>query len=207
MWSTHRGASTSSGFSLIEALIALAIAAFLVAVLTRFVSNTRANALRVRQEVLLDILSDSLLERLGSRELQPGRTDGRNGALRWYVDVAPITFSAHALSVAEKKPVISAARTNTPGSAPAVGAVGSLGASAVGSSGASSDSAPGWAVGLLPLLTNSNQEATATTPRVVWNPYLITAVINSPSGGSYAVDTIRLGGQHSEKPSEQAATR
>jgi prepilin-type N-terminal cleavage/methylation domain-containing protein len=207
MWSTRRGASTSSGFSLIEALIALAIAAFLAAVLTRFVTSTRANALHVRQEVVLDILSDSLLERLGSRELQPGRTDGRNGMLRWYIDVAPITFSAHALSVAEEKPVNSAARINAPGSVPAVGPVGSLGASAVGSSGTSTDSAPGWAVGLLPLLTNSNQETTGTTPRVVWNPYLVTAVINSPSGESYAVDTVRLGGQRSEKPSEQAAAR
>ena len=168
MWSTRHGASTSSGFSLTEALVALAIAAFLAAVLTRFVSGTRANALRVRQELAIDILSDSLLERLGSRELQlqPGRTDGRNGALRWHIDVAPITFSVHALSVAEKKPVNSAALTNAPGSGPAVGSVGGFGASAVGSSGASSSSTPGWALGLLPLVTNSNQETTATTPQV-----------------------------------------
>src|SRR5215469_8321609 len=101
MWSTRRGASASAGFSLTEALVALAIAAFLAAVLTRFVSTTRANALRIRQEVAMDILGDNLLERLGSRELQPGRTDGRNGALRWRIDVAQITFSAHALSLAE----------------------------------------------------------------------------------------------------------
>ena len=98
----------TAGFSLTEALVALAIAAFLAAVLTRFISATHVNASKVREEVAMDILSEGLLERLVARELQPGRTDGRSGALRWHIDVAPIAFNARTRSLSEKKPIAAA---------------------------------------------------------------------------------------------------
>lgn len=108
MLSMRPGRKGTAGFSLTEALVALAIAAFLVAILTRFVSGTRLNAFKVGEEVAMDILSDSLPQRLLARELQPGRTDGRSGAYRWYVDVVPIAFYASALSVHKKKPTATA---------------------------------------------------------------------------------------------------
>src|ERR1700728_2121926 len=95
--------SGTAGFSLAEALVALAIAAFLVAALTRFVSTTRANALQIREGVAIDMLGESLLERLGVTQVQPGGTNGRTGALFWHIDVAPIVFYAHATSISEKK--------------------------------------------------------------------------------------------------------
>jgi type II secretory pathway pseudopilin PulG len=122
MWSMRQERNGTAGFSLTEALVALAIAAFLAAVLTRFVSATRVNALKVREAVAMDILSDSLLERLVARELQPGRTDGRSGALGWHIDVVPIAFYARARAVSEKKKPNTAAGTQPggPGLAPAL---------------------------------------------------------------------------------------
>ena len=215
MWSTPREASPISGFSLTEALVALAIAAFLGAVLTRFVSNTRANALQIRQEVATDILSDSLLESLGSRELRPGRIDGRSGALRWHIDVRPMTFSAQALSLSEKKPANSAQQTNGLGVAPSNAPAGG-GVPASLSSGGTAGSAPGWAVGLALTMSSNQTTSTATSlnrsasaptaPKFTWTPYRVTVVITSPTGRSHAVDTIRLV-QRSEERSDQAAKR
>lgn len=168
------GRNGRAGFSLTEALVALAIAAFLAAVLTRFVSSTRMNALKVREEVVMDILSDSLLERLVGRELQPGRTDGRNGALSWHVDAAPISFYARARSVSQKKPAAaSGSRPTTLGLTPMPNTL-----------------------GLTPM---PNQAAAKSGPRTAWSPYRVTAVINAPSGHSYAIDTIRIVPQRSEQ--------
>jgi prepilin-type N-terminal cleavage/methylation domain-containing protein len=95
--------SAAAGFSLVEVLVALAIAALLAAVLTRFVSGTRMNALRVREQVAIDILSDSLLEQVGARELKPGRAEGRIGVLRWRLEISPVPVYARAISISQKK--------------------------------------------------------------------------------------------------------
>jgi type II secretory pathway pseudopilin PulG len=170
--------SGTAGFSLVEALVALAIAAFLVAVLTRFVSNIRANALQIREHLALNMLGEGLLERLGVTQLQPGRTNGRSGALFWHIDVSPIVFYAHATSMGEKKrgPVATA-----PGQAPVMG---------------------------LTALTTPAPQTTQTPDtqplRGVWNPYHIQATISRPSGQTYEIDTIRIVLQKPEKPSTKA---
>ena len=215
MWSMPREASPTSGFSLTEALVALAIAAFLGAALTRFVSGTRANALQVRQEVAMDLLSDSLLETLGARELQPGRRDGRSGALRWHIDVGPMTFSAHALSLSEKKLGNAAPQSNGLGAAPG-NSPAAAGLPSAASSGGTAGSAPGWAVGLAATMsssqtasapTSSSQAASAPAgPKFRWIPYRVAVVITSPTGRSHAVDTIRLV-QSSEEQSDQPTKR
>ena len=173
------GRNKTAGFSLVEALVALAIAAFLAAILTRFVSGTRFNAFKVREEVAMDILSDNLLERFVTRELQPGRTDGRSGALGWHIDITPIAFYARARSVHEKKRA---------------------------TAGGGQANAPG-----LPLMSNNSdkapQAAAQSAPVVTWNPYHITAVINTPSGRSHAVDTIRIAPQQAEQQPAQADQR
>ena len=103
MLSKRKRNSGTAGFSLVEALVALAIAALLAAVLTRFVSGTRANAQNVREEIALELASDDLLEHLAIGKSLPGRIDGRSGRLAWHVDIEPIAFSANAEVVSEKK--------------------------------------------------------------------------------------------------------
>jgi hypothetical protein len=203
MWSARRGRNEAAGFSLAEALVALAIAAFLAAVLTRFVSGTRWNALKVREEVEMEIMSDDLLERFVARELQPGRTNGRSGALRWQIDIAPITFYARARSVSEKKP------TTAGGGQPSA-----LGLTAVANnSNEASASAGGGqasALGLAAVSNNPDKQLQAVAqaqPAVTWNPYHVTAVINPPSGRSHAIDTIRIAPQRAEPRPAQADQR
>jgi type II secretory pathway pseudopilin PulG len=90
----------SAGFSLAEALVALAIAAVLAVALTRLVSNTRANAGKIRELVEMMTLSDSLLEQTTSQ--QPGITQGRTGRFAWRVAIVPMAFNAVARRVNEK---------------------------------------------------------------------------------------------------------
>ena len=171
--------SRTAGFSLAEALVALAIAAFLVAALTRFVSGTRANALQIRESLAMDMLGESLLERVGLQQLRPGRINGRSGALFWHIDVAPIVFYAHATSMGEKKrgPVAPAQ-----GQAPVVGLT-----------------AP-----TTPAPQTTTQTPDKQPPRSVWNPYHVKATISRPSGQTYEIDTIRIVLQKPEKASAKA---
>jgi len=188
----------TAGFSLTEALVALAIAAFLAAVLTRFASSTRLNAFKVREEIAMDVLSDSLLERVVVRGLQPGRTDGRSGALAWHLDVAPVVFYASARSVSEKKPA-----TAGGGQATAVGLT-----PASSNAGTGPPTAGGGQLSSLGSTSASNntdkesQGVVQSQPRVTWNTYHITAVINAPSGRSHAIDTIRIARQQVEQPGQ-----
>ena len=192
-----------AGFSLIEALVALAIAAFLAAVLTRFMSGTRANAYLVREEVAMDVLSDGLLERVVARDLQPGRTDGRSGSLRWHVDVAPIAFYARAHSIAEKKPRTT--QTGLPGQA---GQTSPLGQAAV--VGQTGSAGPAGQLEQTPGLGSSDKEAQPAAqarPAARWNAYHVTAFINSPSGRSRSIDTLRIAQQQAEPQSTEADRR
>src|SRR5215475_14285103 len=110
MWSMRQGRNRRAGFSLAEVLVALAIAAFLAAVLTRFVSSTRMNAFKVREQMAMEILSDSLLERVAAREPQAGRADGRSGDFRWRLEISSIPVYVRAIAVSEKKPAQGEAR-------------------------------------------------------------------------------------------------
>jgi type II secretory pathway pseudopilin PulG len=94
------GDRRSAGFSLAEALVALAIAAMLAVVLTRVISNTRASTGKIRELVEMMTLSDTLLEQTSSQ--QPGTTQGRSGRFAWRVAVVPMAFNAVARRVNEK---------------------------------------------------------------------------------------------------------
>ena len=198
-----RRREAQAGFSLIEALVALAIAAFLAAMLTRFMSGTRATAYLVREEVAMDVLSDGLLERVVARDLQPGRTDGRTGSLRWHIDIAPIAFYAQARSIAEKKP--RTAQTGLPGQA---GQTSPLGQAAV--PGQAGFGGPAGQLGQTPGLSSSDKEgqtAAQARPAARWNAYHVTAFINSPSGRSRSIDTLRIAQQQAEPQSAQPDRR
>lgn len=103
MSSPVRRLSGSAGFSLAEVLVALAIAAMLTAILTRFVVGTRANAAKVAQRVEMAALAETLLARVASSQnVTAGRRSGRSAALTWSIDVTPAPFSAQALKMTEK---------------------------------------------------------------------------------------------------------
>ena len=155
-----------SGFSLVEALVALAIAALLTATVTRLIVDTRVNAARVGEMTEMAALGETLLARVASSAgLRPGRTDGRRGVFAWRIDVAPIPFAAKARVRAEKKAAEPApaegGKTNATAKAPA-----------------------------LPEGTSTRAPA---APPQHWVTYRVAVVIEAPSGRTYAVDTIRVG--------------
>jgi prepilin-type N-terminal cleavage/methylation domain-containing protein len=81
------------GFSLTEVLVALAVAAMMAAVLTRYVAGTRFNAAQVRERLELWTISQSMLDGL-TKTLSPGTSSGQIGAYRWHREIAPIASSA-----------------------------------------------------------------------------------------------------------------
>lgn len=104
-WRCGGRSESSAGFSLAEVLIALAIAAMMVAMLTRFVAGTRANAAKVADLTEMAALGETLLARIASSQsLTPGRTDGRRDTFAWRIDITPVTFTAHARRMNEETP-------------------------------------------------------------------------------------------------------
>jgi prepilin-type N-terminal cleavage/methylation domain-containing protein len=91
----------SSGFSLAEVLVALAIAAMLAVVLTRFASNTRLIAGRIRELVEMMSLSNYLLEKSSMRKPVPDQ--GRTAGFAWRISVDPISYTAVARRVSEEE--------------------------------------------------------------------------------------------------------
>jgi prepilin-type N-terminal cleavage/methylation domain-containing protein len=81
------------GFSLTEVLVALAVAAMMAAVLTRYVAGTRFNAAQVRERLELWTISQSMLDGL-TKTLSPGTSSGQIGAYRWRREIAPIASDA-----------------------------------------------------------------------------------------------------------------
>jgi hypothetical protein len=163
---------------LVEALVALVIAALLAAVLTRFASNTRINALKIRQQVTMDVLGDSLLEHVGADQLQPGRTDGRIGGLAWRLDVSPISVYARATSVSEKNPAQLDGRQ--------------------------SSAAPFSPL----LNGSENQPtALQPKPMISWTVYRLTAAISAPSGRSHTIETIKVSPQQAAEQDVQVNQR
>jgi hypothetical protein len=163
MWFTRPKRSATAGFSLAEALVALVIAALLAAVLTRFASSTRMNALKIREQVTMDILGESLLEHVSAGRLQPGRIDGRIGALGWRLDVSPIPIFVRATSVSERKPAQSDTRL--------------------------SNAAPSSPMSNEP---DNLPTASQPKSMITWNVYRLTAVIRAPSGRRHAIETIKI---------------
>jgi hypothetical protein len=109
--------SRSAGFSVAEALVALAIAAMLTGILTRLVSNTRMSAGKVRELVEMMTLSQSLLEETSQHS--PKSSMGRTGRLAWRISVDPIAITAVARTVKPKSSTADQSTTPTLGLAPA----------------------------------------------------------------------------------------
>ena len=104
MCSASRKCNRSAGFTLIEVLVALAIATIMAIALTRFVVGTRANASKVGEALEMTALGETLLGRVAVGHVwSPGRTDGRSGQYSWRVEVTPIGMQAVARVRAKKE--------------------------------------------------------------------------------------------------------
>jgi general secretion pathway protein I len=164
MSSMCRAGRARAGFSLVEALVALAIAAALTAVLTRLIVTTRAGAARVGELTEMAALGDTLMARVASSQgLRPGRTGGRRGTFAWYIDIAPVPFTALARRISEKRPSAPVAAEQASGPAKAAAAFGG------------GDPRP------------------SLPSQAKWAAYRVAVVVQAPSGRTYAVDTIRIG--------------
>ena len=84
-----------AGFTLIEALIALAIVAIALASIGGLVATVSRGTRSVSQRAALAAAADSLLTELPARNsLVPGRQSGQKDGNRWSVDIPPIAQGA-----------------------------------------------------------------------------------------------------------------
>ena len=80
-----------AGFTLIEALVALAIVAVALASIGGVVATVSRGTRSVSQRVALVATAESLLTELPARNLLvPGRQSGQKDGNRWSVDISPI---------------------------------------------------------------------------------------------------------------------
>lgn len=187
---TRRGVGRSRGFSLVEALVALALAAALCAVLTRFVSSSRWNASKIREQIAIDVLSDSLVGRLASNNWHSGRMNGRSGTLVWRTEVRPLVFFVHARSVKPKKK-----NSDADGNQ----------ATAPGLSSISQNTDEDTKDDERKLGAKTGASDVAPTPN--WIPYQVTTLVGAPSGRSHVAYTIRIGPEPRETEFAEADQR
>jgi prepilin-type N-terminal cleavage/methylation domain-containing protein len=90
---TEKTRGRTCGFSLAEVLVALAVAAMMAAVLTRYVAGIRFNAAQVRERLELWTIAQSMLDGL-SKTISPGTSEGQIGAYRWHREIASIASDA-----------------------------------------------------------------------------------------------------------------
>jgi type II secretory pathway pseudopilin PulG len=158
--------SRCAGFSLAEALVALAIAVLLAAVLTRLVSNTRMSAGKIRELLEMMTLSDSLLEQASQRS--PETSNGRTGHLAWQIGATPMAITAVARRVNAKVPTADQAQTKTAGLT----------------------AAPEFATSPSP---SSHGAVPPPDDASKWVPFHVIIVVQSASGRKYVTDTISIG--------------
>jgi prepilin-type N-terminal cleavage/methylation domain-containing protein len=180
MLSRFPGTSKSAGFSMLEALIALAIAAILSIAATRGLATTRQNASKLREQLTLDAVADNLVNRAAEHTLEEGRTTGRTGILDWHLEVAPITADARVLySKANKQD------------------------DAKGSQGDVTHSGPDASTAALVTHTLSSQpvpqagqdgpEAAPKKSATVWQTFRVAVAVVARSGRRVEIDAIRIG--------------
>lgn len=91
-------ASSSCGFTLIEVLIALAIASILVPAITRLAGNTRHGAAAVVSNVHTMRISQALLDRFADDpKLTAGKYSGKEEGYSWEVQVQSAPYVARTI--------------------------------------------------------------------------------------------------------------
>lgn len=90
-----RRSSNAAGFTLIEALVALAIIAAVLGTIGSVISATARGTRAIDQHLALAGTAETLLAELPARNLlKPGRASGELAGSRWRVDVAPMKMAS-----------------------------------------------------------------------------------------------------------------
>ncbi|WP_456620891.1 MULTISPECIES: type IV pilus modification PilV family protein [unclassified Bradyrhizobium] len=83
--------NSAAGFTLIEALVALAIIAIVLGTIGSVIATTAKGTRSIDQRLVLAGTAETLLADLPARRLlKPGRQSGGLAGSRWRVDVAPM---------------------------------------------------------------------------------------------------------------------
>ena len=88
-WRVTQGARDIRGFSLLEALVAMAIAAMALGTLYRTVGQSSRNAVTVQERVEAAMVARSVLAGALYAEELANQSDGKAGAWRWRVKMQP----------------------------------------------------------------------------------------------------------------------
>src|SRR6516162_7008810 len=91
----------NSGFSLVEVLAALAIAAALSAALMHTFSNTRHSANRMRELIDMMTLVDNIAAQINSEKIRAGRIDGNDRGFIWRSEIELTAYTASMVHYAE----------------------------------------------------------------------------------------------------------
>jgi len=85
----------TAGFTLIEALVALAIVAVVLSSIAAVIGTTVKGTRSIAQRLALTGAAETLLAELPSRNLlKPGRQSGELAGHRWQIAVSPMNFAA-----------------------------------------------------------------------------------------------------------------
>ncbi|MBR0930669.1 prepilin-type N-terminal cleavage/methylation domain-containing protein [Bradyrhizobium diazoefficiens] len=96
---SRRSCSDTAGFTLIEALVALAIIAVVLGTIGSVIATTVKGTRAIDQRLALAGTAGTLLADLPARSLlKPGRRSGELAGSRWRVDVAPMKVPGADLS-------------------------------------------------------------------------------------------------------------
>ncbi|WP_441237393.1 type IV pilus modification PilV family protein [Bradyrhizobium sp. 930_D9_N1_4] len=91
---SRRSCSDAAGFTLIEALVALAIIAVVLGTIGSVIATTAKGTRSIDQRLALSGTAERLLAELPARGLlKPGRQSGELAGSRWRVDVTPMSVA------------------------------------------------------------------------------------------------------------------
>jgi general secretion pathway protein I len=90
-----KGSSGAAGFTLIEALVALAIVAAVLSSIASVIATAVKGTRSIDQRLALTGAAETLLAELPARDLlKPGRQSGELAGHRWRIDVSPLNSAA-----------------------------------------------------------------------------------------------------------------
>lgn len=91
---SRRSCSDTAGFTLIEALVALAIIAIVLGTIGSVIATTAKGTRSIDEHLALAGTAERLLADLPARGLlKPGRQSGELAGSRWRIDVAPMNVA------------------------------------------------------------------------------------------------------------------